>query len=155
MRIPARSATRRPGMSLLEVLVALAIFIMSLAALGQLVQLGLDQAVAADQQAVAARLALSKMGEVEAGLIDVANGDAGEFTEQETRGDGSALWKWEVASEPTNVTNVYDVTVTITSTNANAYTYSLSQLIFDPLFQGTAAPAVDPTAASTTGGMTP
>lgn len=153
MRVPARSAARRPGMSLLEVLVALAIFIMSLAALGQLVQLGLDQAVAADQQAVAARLALSKLGEVECGMIAVPDGDAAEFTEQETRADGSANWKYEVACQQTNVPNLYDVTVTVSTVN-DTFTYSLSQLVFDPLYQGTAAPFVDPNATST-GGMAP
>ena len=88
-------------------------------------------------------------------IPDVESGDAGEFTEQETRADGSVLWKWEVSGQLTSVPNVYDVTVTVTSTNANAYSYTLSQLIFDPLFQGTAAPAVDPTATSTAGGMPP
>ena len=142
-------------MSLLEVLVALAIFIMTLAALGQLVQLGMEQAADADNQTVAARLALSKLGEVEAGLIDVASGDAGEFTEQETLADGSTRWKWEVIGEATAVPNVYEVTVTISSVTGNSFTYSLSQLILDPLFQGTAAPAVDPNAAAPTGGMSP
>ena len=126
MRLPARSAARRPGMSLLEVLVALAIFIMTLAALGQLVQLGLEEAAEADNQTVAARLALSKMGEVESGLIDVAAGDAGEFTEQETLSDGSARWKWEVVGEVTGVPNVYDVTVTVSTTSGGQFSYSVS-----------------------------
>lgn len=157
MRVPSRSAARRPGMSLLEVLVALAIFIMTLAALGQLVQVGMEQADDADNQTVTARLALSKMGEVEAGLIDVATGDAGQFDEQETLADGAARWKWEVLGTATAVPNVYEVTVTVSSVTGNSYSYSLSQLIFDPLYQGTAAPAVDPNAAAaaTTGGMSP
>lgn len=153
MRVPARSASRRPGMSLLEVLVALAVFIMSLAALGQLVQFGLDRAVAADQQAVAARLALSKLGEVECGAITM-DGDASEFTEQETRPDGSAAWKYEVACQQTDIPNLYDVTVTVSTVN-DSYTYTLSQLVFDPLYMSTATPAVDPNAATTTGGMRP
>lgn len=152
MRVPARSAARRPGMSLLEVLVALAVFIMSLAALGQLVQFGMDRAVAADQQAVAARLALSKLGEVECGAITM-DGDAAEFTEQETRPDGTANWKYEVDCQPTDIPNLYDVTVTVSTVN-DSFTYSLSQLVFDPLYQGTATPFVDPN-ASTTGGMGP
>jgi type II secretion system protein I len=130
-------------MSLLEVLVALAIFIMALAALGQLVQLGLEQAVEADRQTVAARLAQSKMAEVEAGAISVF-GDEGNFDDQETLADGTTLWRWEVAGAPTDTSNVYDVTVTVSTTAGYPFSLKLNQLIFDPMYLGTAAPAVAP-----------
>lgn len=148
MRIPARSLARRSGMSLLEVLVALAIFIMALAALGQLVQLGLEQAVEADRQTTATRLAQSKLAEIEAGAISI-DGGAEEFTEQELNTDGSARWKWEALGEKTNELNLYNVTVTITLTNGDPFSLSLSQLIYDPAYLGSAAPTpapVDPNA---------
>ena len=144
MRLSRRpSPARRPGMSLLEVLVALAIFIMALAALGQLVQLGLEQAVEADRQTVAARLAQSKMAEVEAGAISVY-GDEGIFEDQETLADGTPMWKWEVLGTPTDLPSVYDVSVTVTATSGYAFSLTLNQVIFDPTYLGTAAPAVAP-----------
>ena len=148
MRIPARSPARRSGMSLLEVLVALAIFIMALAALGQLVQLGLEQAVEADRQTVAVRLAQSQLAEIEAGSVGI-DGGSGDFTEQELKPDGGALWRWEALSVPTNSANLYDVTVTITLTTGDPFSLSLSQLIYDPTYLSGAAPApapVDPNA---------
>lgn len=153
MKRPTRArAARRPGMSLLEVIVALAIFIMALAALGQLVQLGMDEAVEADRQTVATRLAQSKMAEVEAGAVSTANGGAGEFTDQETLADGTALWKWEAVSTEMDIPNLYSVTVTVSlTTSGNGYSLSMTQLVYDPAFQGNAAPATDPTATATQG----
>ena len=143
MRLPARSPACRPGMSLLEVMVALAIFIMSLAALGQLVQLGLDQAVEADHQTTAARLAQSKLAEFEAGALPV-DGGSGTFADQETSPDGTVLWEWKAVGTETDIPNVFDVTVTVSTTTGNPFSLTLSQLVFDPTSMGTAAPAVAP-----------
>jgi type II secretion system protein I len=135
-------------MSLLEVLVALAIFIMALAALGQLVQLGLEQAVEAERQTTAVRLAQSQLAEIEAGSVGI-DGGSGEFTDQELKTDGTPLWKWEALSVPTATANVYDVTVTISLTTGEPFTLTLSQLIFDPAYLSGAAPTptpVDPNA---------
>ena len=143
MRLPACSPARRPGMSLVEVLVALAIFIMSLAALGQLVQLGLDQAVDADRQTVATRLAQSKLAEFEAGALPV-DGGSGNFDDQETGPNGTALWKWEAVGTETEIPNVFDVTVTVSTKAGSPFSLTLSQLVFDPTSMGTAAPAVAP-----------
>ena len=48
-----RGRLKRPGLSLMEVLVSLAIFLMSLAVLGQLIGMASDQAVEIQQRSLA------------------------------------------------------------------------------------------------------
>jgi general secretion pathway protein I len=131
----------RRGISLLEVLLAMAIFLMSLAAIGQLVDMGSNDALAATAQAAGTRLAQSKLAEVEAGAI---SGTC----------DTEPEWSWTIASEATEVTSVYAVTATLTRTvRGRAVTVTLTQMIMDPQAMGGAEEAQKPTA--TTGSTTP
>ena len=59
----------RPGLTLLEVLVALAIFLLSFAAISQLVTTAGHRALEARRKEEAARLARSKLAEVFAGAV--------------------------------------------------------------------------------------
>lgn len=139
--------SNRPGVSLLEVLVALAIFLLSMVAIGQLIDVATDSALDANAQATGIRLAQSKLAELEAGLLPVANGSTAGVIEEEVG------WSYEIQSSPTDITNVYAVTVTLTNIrNGKQTDVSMSQMIFDPTQSGNASPAQKPTTSTTSGG---
>lgn len=147
------SPGRRSGMSLIEVLLAMAIFLMCLTGIGRLVDAGTDRALESKYQNIATRLAQSKLAEVEAGVIPVSGGGAGDFAE-----DGDDYWQWTVESTETTVPNAYDVVVTVSRPyRGQTFSVKMAQIIFDPAATGTAAeatptPLVPP--AETTGNGT-
>lgn len=147
----SHSRSRRPGVSLLEVLIALTIFLLCFAAIGRLVEVGSDNALSARYQNTGTRLAISKLHEVEIGAIPVSSGGSGDFAE-----DGDEGWQWTVASSATDIANVYAVTVTVSRDfQGRPFEVVVSQTIFDPLIMGTAAEAQPPEPISGTEGMSP
>jgi general secretion pathway protein I len=140
MRAPKRNRPRR-GMTLIEVLAAMAVFLIALAGISQLVDYGSDLAIEASRTNTGTRLAQSKMAEVEAGIIPVESGGTGTF-------DVEQGWEWEATSQPTDAPYVYAVTVTCKSTVGRVVTVKLEQMIFDPQYMGNASEAQPP---STTG----
>ena len=144
----ARRSTRRSGMSLIEVLVSLAIFLRSLAAIGSLVDSGSNKALSARYQNTGTRLAASKMAEVEAGVIAVSTGGSGDFS-----ADGDEGWTWTVDSIASDVSNVYSVTVTVSKQfQGRPFEVVVTQSIFDPALMGTGAEAQPPEPISGTEG---
>jgi general secretion pathway protein I len=136
--MPAR---RRPGLTLIEVLLALAILLLALAAIGQLVDVGSDRGVDARFHIRGTRLAQAKLAECEAGVIDVTGGGSGTFDEEPE-------WSWTVDSQPETATNLYRVTVTVSRDNrGKQFEITLSQLVYDPKMTGSAAQAERPTQA--------
>jgi type II secretion system protein I len=142
-----RSPHRRPGISLLEVLLALAIFLLALVAIGQLVDIGTDHALDSQAQATATRLAQSKLAEVEAGVIPLdGSSPSGSF-------DVEPEWTWTVSSTQANIPNLYTVTVQVSRQFRNRqFQVSLTQLVFDPNMMGNAQEAQPPQTSS--GGST-
>ena len=139
----------RSGVSLLEVLIALAIFLLCFAAIGQLVDVGADNALSSRYQNTGTRLAISKLHEVEIGAIPVSSGGSGDFS-----ADGDEGWQWTVTSTATDIANVYAVTVTVSKDyRGRPFEITVSQTIFDPLIMGTAAEAQPPEPLSGTEGM--
>jgi general secretion pathway protein I len=133
---------RRKGLSLLEVLLSMAIFLFSIIAIAGLVDFGASRGQAAAMQNAGTRLAKSKMSEVEAGAIDLTVGGTGNF-ETETE------WSWSVDSQPTSIPNVYQVTVKAYRDFAGRqFEVSLTQMIFDSAVMGSGAPAQPPTTSS-------
>ncbi len=140
---PGRTRPVRPGISLIEVLLATAIFLISIAALGILVRSGSDFAVEASRTNTCSQLARSKMAELESGTGDVTldSGGTGTFSDRPN-------YNWEVISVPTTAGGgtVYDVTVRVwIETGSRPTEVSLSQLILDPYLQDNAAPRTAPT----------
>ncbi len=147
----ARRTSARPGLTLIEVILALAIMLLSLVAISQLVGIGSDRASEAQYQTRGTRLAQAKMAEVEAGAVPVSTGGSGSFEEDPG-------WSWTVETEPQGAPNLYVVTVKATRDfNGKPFEVSLTQWVFDPLASGTPAQAQKPTAddGTTTGGTTP
>jgi prepilin-type N-terminal cleavage/methylation domain-containing protein len=146
---PPRTAPRR-GLSLLEVLLALAILALSVAAISQLVDMGTDRGNEARVLVRGTRLAQSKMAEVEAGLIPVSSGTEGQFT-----GDDAA-WSFQVVSSPVSTPasppNLYTVTVAVTRTlKGRPAQVVLTQMLFDPTVMGSSAQAEVGTPTTGTG----
>ena len=149
----SRRSSVRPGLSLIEVLLSLAILVIALAAISQLVDAGSDRAAAARNATRGARLAQGKMAEVEAGVVSLTSSTEGDFTDED------AAWKFSVIPEPSGPPNLYTVTVKVTlETKGQLNEFVLTQMIFDPMMMGSAAqaerpPPADPAADPATTGM--
>jgi prepilin-type N-terminal cleavage/methylation domain-containing protein len=139
--------TRRParrGLSLLEVLLALAIMLLSLVAIGRLVDFGADRGLDARLHTQGARLVQAKMAEVEAGVVPVDSASGGQF-------DDNPDWSWSVEPTPQGTPNLYQVTVRVTrDRRGQPFEVTLTQLLYDPTKVGSAAQA-QTTGATTTG----
>ena len=143
-----RQPTLRSGMSLIEVLVSLAIFLLCLTAIGSLVDAGSNKALSARYQNTGTRLAASKMAEVEAGVVSVSTGGSGDFS-----ADGDEGWTWTVTCNVTDISNLYSVTVTVSKQfQGQPFDIVLTQTIFDPAMMGTGAEAQPPEPLSGTEG---
>jgi general secretion pathway protein I len=142
----------RRGLSLLEVLVALAILVLAIVAIGRLVDIGTDRGNDARAYTRGTRLAQAKMAEVEAGLISLSSETEGQF-----EGDDAA-WQFRVTPEPAGPPNLYNVTVRVTlNMQGRPVEIILTQLLFDPTMMGSAAQAERPAPPDDTGtgtGMT-
>jgi general secretion pathway protein I len=152
----------RPGLSLIEVLLGLVIMLLSLVAVGRLVDIGTERSIEAQVQTRATRLAQSKMAEVESGALPLDSSSGGTFDPEEPD------WSWSVEPQPAGPPNVYRVTVRVSrDVRGRPFEVSLSQVLFNPTMMGTAAQAEKPadttgsgttgtgTTTGTSGGMSP
>src|SRR3954447_23656743 len=106
MRIASRSSARG-GMTLLEVLLALAIFLFSLIAISALFTTATNQAVEIQYRSRATRLAQSKMAEYVAGVRSLTTAGQGNFDEEPE-------WAWQADIEQDGAAqNLYRVTITV------------------------------------------
>lgn len=150
-----RTRPRRRGLSLLEVLLALTVLVLSLTAIGQLVDAGTARGNQARATIRGTRLAQSKLAEVEAGLISVASETGGTFD-----GDDAA-WSYKITPEPAGPPNLYNVTVIVSrDIEGRQFELVVTQIIFDPTLMGSAAQAERPappddSTTPATGGTSP
>ncbi len=130
MYLPARPALRRRGLSLLEVLVALAIFLLSFVALGKLVTLSSDQAAEVQMQSQATQMAQSKMNEVLAGSLPLSS--------QSGNIDEDPDWQWSIdAEEQSDINGLWTVTVRVfRQVDDHQVESTLAQMILDPSIRG-------------------
>ena len=135
---------RRAGLSLIEVLLALAILLLALVAIGRLVDIGTDRGNEARLHTRGTRLAQAKMAEVEAGTISLSSETQGNFD-----GDDTA-WEFSVTPEPAGPPNLYQITVRVSRTlNGKPFEIVLTQMMFDPALIGSAAQAERPATETT------
>lgn len=138
-------ASRRSGMSLLEVLGATAIFLISIVAIGELMSRSTDQALDVQQRSRATRLCQSKLNEFSSGVEQLSGATSGEFDE-----DPEWTWSANVVSE-TSALNLYRVTVTVSrQTGGEPVEISMTQFIYDPLQRGQLTGATTTPEAATT-----
>jgi type II secretory pathway pseudopilin PulG len=121
------STAGRRGMSLLEVFVALAIFIAALAVITQIISTGSRASARAQFQSEATLRAESCMAEAIAGIIPLQN-DRKAF-------DDDSSWQWSLAIESGPHVDTLLLTVTTEHTNENGRVNgvaSLRRIIRDP-----------------------
>jgi general secretion pathway protein I len=129
--ISPRPNSRRPGLSLMEVLVALTIFLMAFVALGRLVTLGSDQALEAQRHIRAADLCQSKLAEVIAGAVALES-------QTEVPFDEDLTWHWTLDCEKSTYAGLWSVTVLVSRQDAGRMRVfsKLSEMILDPQIHG-------------------
>lgn len=140
-------AGRRPGVTLIEVLVATAIFLIAVVAIMQLMSVSTDQALDVQLRSRAARLCQSKLNEYAAGVeaVGSAAGSAnGSFEE-----DDEWQWSADVQADST-AANLYRVTVTVSRDTATRgkVEISMTQFVFDPAQRGQLVVTPPPAAAA-------
>jgi general secretion pathway protein I len=132
MIISTHSRSPRAGLSLLEVLVALAILLFSIVALNQALNIGTSNAVDMQQHMQASQLVQSKMAEVYCGAVPLTS-------VADTPFDEDPDYTWSLDAEQNSVANLWNVTVTVTRTRGDGSKLEtkLSQMILDPSIRGT------------------
>jgi len=128
MSRPFTSRRRHRGLSLLEVILAIAILGGALAVIGQLIRIGARSAAAARDLTAAQLYCESALNEVAAGVIEpVAASDM--------PCDETGEWMYSVAVEPVDDGGLLSVTVTVTQSPDFAVrpvTFSLTRWLIDP-----------------------
>lgn len=152
-----RSSFRNPklvrrGLSLLEVLVSLAIFLMSLVAISQLISTGSDMATDVQWLSRAMMLAESRMAELTAGSLPLT-------AQSETPCEEDQDFSWSVSSDADSAPGLFRVTVTISRPRSDGTRFEtqLSQMVLDPTIRGntsTTSPSTT-TGTTTSGGISP
>jgi general secretion pathway protein I len=144
-----RSAVRRspragrPGLTLLEVLISLAIFLLALAGIAQLIALGSDLAVEAQQTTEALQLAQAKLSQVVSGIIPLqANQNQADsaIPKEETPNQQDG-WSWtlDCSQADTSDPPLWNVRVTVRRQRpgGSSTQVTLTQLVLDPSQRGT------------------
>ncbi len=131
---PERRGPARPGLSLLEVVIALAILLFSIVAISQLISLGSDRALDVQQYAQATLLCQRKLAEVMVGAEPLtATGYSG-FPDQENLGD----WQWKLDATQSDTAGLWNVQVTVKYDRGNntSFEVQLAQMMLDPTMRG-------------------
>ena len=126
-----RLKPRRPGLSLLEVILSLAILLMAVAALSFLMTTSTDAALESKHRSQAALYAQSKLAEVRTGIVALqAVPDSGL--------EDDADYSWSMAVEDGTVTGLKNVRVKVwRQLSANRRVeVSMTQMILDPTVVG-------------------
>jgi len=135
----------RRGLSLLEVLIALAIFLFSLLALSQLIDMGGADAQEIDWLGRASLIAQSRMAEVLAGSIPLSS-------QSDANCDEDSDFSWSMDAQPETPPGLYRVKITVSRnrTDGSRFETVLNQMVLDPNSRG-ATDGTDSTSSSTTG----
>jgi hypothetical protein len=150
----------RKGLSLLEVLTALAIFLFSVVVISQIVDSASRTAIQSQRLTQAALLCESKMAELAAGVLPLQSTGLMPIEE------AGEQWSYAVECEPQDWTNVtvdgqsttglYVVHMTVLWQSGRPneeLEYSLSRVILDPRIRVPAAEATTTTSTTTTTGQ--
>jgi len=127
---PRQRNSTRDGLTLLEVLISMAIFLSSLTAIMQLLNTGQQAEVSARLQSEAVLRCDSKMAEIVAGIEKAVSSADGTFLDDEI---GS--WNWSVDVTNGTATSLLKITVTVEHSpdgkNPNA-AFTLTRYMRDP-----------------------
>lgn len=137
---------RRRGLSLLETIVATAIFVAAIAAIGALLDNGLNSVRINDLATIALLRCESKMEEVVAGIEAIPEETS--LTAAATPYEDDPRWQYRIVSEPTNVAKLLRVTVVVeyredpadTTNEEPDFAETLVRLVVDPAARGLSSP---------------
>lgn len=124
-------STQRPGLSLLEVLVAMAIFLFAIVAIGQIITQAGDQALAVQQQGQAIQHCQTKLAEIAAGAVPL-------IPQQDLSLDEDPDWVWSLDAQQGSVSGLWNVNVRVSrpGPGGSRIEASLSQMMLDPNLRG-------------------
>ncbi|VTS06176.1 type IV pilus modification PilV family protein [Tuwongella immobilis] len=122
---------RRAGLSLIEVIVALSIFLFAFIAVGQLINLSSDSAREISYQSDGIRIAQSTLAQVVAGILPLE-------TVTDSSVEDESPWTYSIDCEQQSVANLWKVTVTAKRPRPGGTTVEvpLTQLVLDPSVRG-------------------
>jgi general secretion pathway protein I len=125
--VARRGASRRSGLTLFEVLLALVIFVAALSAIGQLISSGVRGALQSRFQLQAAQLCQAKMGEVVCG--------AQPLTPTQAVYPEDKAWIWSLQVMPSPVQGLMKVQVTVERLSQNKQIeikFAITRYVRDP-----------------------
>jgi len=141
----------RRGLTLMEVIVAMAIFLLSLAGIVPLVKIGLDRSLEIHLQATALQKCQSKLAGVIAGSEAIAAQTDVPFTDNNPDED----WRWSLDLGQDDIDGVWTVTIRVRlQSDDHKVEVALSQIVLDPTVRGGPPAAPSATGGTTTGGTT-
>jgi len=122
----------RHGMTLLEVVIALALFFAAMSAIAEILRMGSDSSVKAQLRAEASRLGESKLNEVVAGILPLTPVQSQPF-------DGDRQWTWTLSVEDDTDVTLKRLLLTVNHLNAagkSDHEVKFARLLRDPaIFQ--------------------
>ena len=145
-RISANHESRRAGLTLLEVLISLSIFLAALTALSQLIGIGSRAAVQTQLRTQALFRCQSVLAEVLAGAQPMESVAMSAFD------DESENWKWSLNVEPGDYENMLKLTVLVQyigDSETVSTSYQLIRQVRDPAMLLDAANTVETTTDTT------
>jgi type II secretion system protein I len=138
-------------LSLLEVLVALAIFLISLIGIGRLITFAADRARDVQQQALAMQMCESKLAEAAAGVLTLGS------AQPSTPFDEDPSWEWSMdCDQANNLPGLWNVTIHVTRARSDGskVEVALSEMILDPTVRGALPGSSSTSSSSNTSGST-
>jgi general secretion pathway protein I len=140
---------RRPGLSLLEVLVALAIFLFSMVTISKIVIAAADRAVEARYHSEGVQICQQLLARLSIGELSMSS-------QGDTPLDQDPEWHWSVDAEQGTVSGLWNVTVHASRagpTGSPMEYCSLSEMLLDPSMRGSSfdTVTVNGTSSSNTG----
>jgi Tfp pilus assembly protein PilV len=139
---------KRQGLTILEVLVAVAIFFLSVGVIGQLLLMAGERAMEVRFQSEGAQLCQAKLAEIAAGAIPFESMGDTPLEEDDS-------WQWSMEAEQGAVAGLWQVKVSmsrIKSDGTRAEYCSVSQMILDPAARGSTMDTVAISGTEATGG---
>src|SRR5262245_27166263 len=130
--ILAPPSVRRHGLSLLEVLIALAVFHIALIGIGRLVVIGSDQALEGQDQLRAAQLCQCKLAELMSGALPMTSQNDAPID------DDDPDWTWSLECEQGDVSGLWNITLRVShqKPTGSKTEYVVSQMVIDPSLRG-------------------
>ena len=128
----ARPRSRRRGLSILEVLVSVMVFLVAFGTLSEVLSLSARHGLEATHRQQAVLICQSKLAEVGVGAIPLSS-------QPETSLEEDPAWMWSIQCEQSGqVTGLWNVTVRVTRANREPTQVEcvLNQMVLDPSLRG-------------------